>query len=197
MPLFNLIRWSGPAAIVGSVLWVLWAGGQLQGFGGWDEPGSAAYDRYEFFNRLLPLTLLPVVVGFIGLHAAQRRSRGRLGTAGFVMVLVGVMMIIAGSVAEFWVFSDQPYGLPNGRDASWTLFLLGHPILAVGTLLLGIATVRAKVFPRDVAMLFAVLGVGVVMPVIGALILAFPFVWLGHLLWSGKHEWVQQPSRVR
>jgi hypothetical protein len=184
----SLVRWSGLAAMVGSVLWVLWAGGQLQGFGG---PSA-----YLFFNRLLPFVLLPVVLGFIGLHAAQRRSCGQLGTAGFVMVLVGFMLIIAGSVAEFWVFSDQPYGLPNGRDASYTLFLLGHPVLAVGTLLFGIATVRAKVFPRDVAMLFAVLGVGVVVPVIGALIFAFPFVWLGHLLWSGKHERVQQASRV-
>jgi hypothetical protein len=181
----SLVRWSGLAAMVGSVLWVLWAGGQLQGFGG---PSA-----YLFFNRLLPFVLLPVVLGFIGLHAAQRKSYGRLGVVGFVTVLVGFTLIIAGSGAEFWVFSDQPYGLPNGRNASWNLFLLGHPVLAVGTLLFGIATVRAGVFSRDVAVLFAVLGVGVVVPFIGAFIFAIPLVWLGYPLWSGS---VRQSSRV-
>jgi hypothetical protein len=29
-----------------------------------------AYERYEAYNRLLPLVLLPVMVGFLGLHAA-------------------------------------------------------------------------------------------------------------------------------
>lgn len=183
--------------MLGSVLWVLWSGGQSEGFGaGWSGPGSVAYERYEFFNRLLPLALLPVVVGFIGLHAAQRRSYGWLGTTGFVMVLVGFMLIIAGSVAEFWVFSDQPYRQPNGRSASYAIFLVGHPVLAVGTLLFGIATVRANVFPRDIAQLFAVLGVGVVVPVFGVFVFVFPFIWLGYLLWSGKYESGEQPSRV-
>ena len=194
----NLIRWSGLTAMVGGVLWVLWAGGQSEGFGaGWSGPGSVAYERYEFFNRLLPVVLLPVVVGFIGLHAAQRRSYGRLGMTGFVMILVGFMLIIAGSVAEFWVFSDQPYRQPNGRNASYGIFLVGHPVLAVGTLLFGIATVRANVFPRDIAQLLAVLGVGVVVPVFGVFIFAFPFIWLGYLLWSGGYESGQEPSRVR
>ncbi len=104
----NLIRWSGLSVMVGGVLWVLWAGG-VQGIG-WGEPGSAAYERYEFFNRLLPLAVLPILVGFAGLHAAQRRSHGRLGGAGFALVLAGFVIMTAGSVGEFWVFSDQPYG---------------------------------------------------------------------------------------
>jgi hypothetical protein len=68
--------------------------------------------------------------------------------------------------------------------------------LVIGTLLFGIATARAKVFPREAAMLFAVFGVGVVVPFFGAFIFAFPFIWLGYLLWSGKYERGQQPSRV-
>ena len=69
--------------------------------------------------------------------------------------------------------------------------------MAVGTLLFGIASARAEVLPRDAAMMFAVLGTcGVLVPFIGAFIFAFPFVWLGYLLWSGKYEKGQQPSRV-
>jgi hypothetical protein len=95
--------------------------------------------RYELVNRPLPFALLPVVVGFVGLHAAQRRSYGRLGTAGFATALVGFMQITAGSVGEFWVFSDQSYE-GAGRNASWMLFLLGHLVVVSGTLLFTIAT---------------------------------------------------------
>ena len=106
------------------------------------------------------------------------------------------MLLMAGNMGEFWLFSDQSYeGV--GRNASWGLFLLGHPILAIGTLLFGIATVSAKVFPREAAILFAVMGVGVVVPFLGAVIFAIPFVWLGYLLWLGKYERGQQPPRVK
>ena len=186
----SLIRWSGLAAMLGGVLWALWAG--VEQSIGWGEPGSSAYERYELVNRLLPFALLPVVVGFIGLHVAQTRTFGRLGTAGFATALVGFMLIAAGSVGEFWVFSDQSYE-GAGRNASWALFLLGHLVLVIGTLLFGIATVRAKVFPQEAAMMFAVLGLGVVVPFLGAFIFAIPLVWLGYLLWSGS---VQQSSRV-
>ena len=191
----NLIRLTGLAAMLGGVLWPLWVVIHLSVGSG--EPGSAAYERYELVNRLLPLDLLPVVVGFIGLHAAQRRNYGRLRTAGFATILVGFMLIIAGSVGEFWLFSDQPYMLPNGRQAPFNLFLLGHLPLAIGTVLFGIATARAQVFPGDVGMLIAVIGTcGALIPFYGAFKFTFPFVWLGYLLWSGKYERGQQPSRV-
>lgn len=190
-----LTRWCGLAAMLGGVLWALWA--VVVQSVGWGEPGSAAYERYELINRLLPLALLPVVVGFVGLHVAQRRRYGWLGTTGFVLVLAGFAIILVGSAGEFWAFTEQGYALPNLRDTSWTLFLLGHPVLAVGALLFGLATARAQVFPDDVGMLFAVLGTcGALIPFFGAFIFAFLLAWLGYLLWSGKYESGQQLSRV-
>ncbi len=190
-----LIRWAGLAAMVGGVLWALWTVGF--NFVGYGEPGTPAYERYEAYNRLLPLVLLPVVVGFLGLHAAQRRNYGWLGRAGLVTALVGLALAIAGSVGEFWVFTMQPYGEANGRDASWTIYLLGHLVLAIGSLLFGIATVRAKVLARKPTMTFALLGGFAVAPFFGALIFAIPFTWLGYTLWSGKGEPVRHPQRVR
>lgn len=195
MPSSALIRWCGLAAMLGGVLWPLWAG-VVQGIG-FGEPGSAAYERYELANRMLPLALLPVVVGCLGLHAAQRRSYGWLGAAGFAVVLVGFALVIAGSAGEFWAFSDQAYAMPNGRDASWTLFLLGHPVLAVGTALFGAATARSRIFPGEAGMMFAVLGTcGALVPFIGAFIFAIPFAWLGYHMWSGRYEGGQLPARV-
>jgi len=187
----NLLRWSGLAAMLGGVLWPLWAG--VEQSVEWGQPGSTAYEHYELINRLLPIALLLVVAGFIGLHAAQRSRYGRIGTVGFATVLVGLVLITAGSVGEFWVFSDESY-VGAGRNASWMLFLLGHPVLAIGTLLFGIASVRAKVFPWVAAISFAVMGVGVIVPFFGAFIFGIPFVWLGYLLWSGRFEGAQQPA---
>ena len=116
----GLVRWCGLAAMVGGTLWVLWTVGF--DFVGYGQPGTSAYQRYEAYNRLLPLALLAVIVGFVGLHAAQRRSYGWLGRAGFVAALVGLALAISGSVGEFWVFTMQPYGEANGRDASWLIY---------------------------------------------------------------------------
>ena len=191
----NLVKWGGLAAMVGGVLWALWT--VCFNFAGYGDPGTPAYERYEAYNRVLPLAVLPVMAGFLGLHAAQRRSYGWLGKAGFVTALIGLALAVAGSVGEFWVFTTQPYGEANGRDASWTIYLLGHLILAIGSALFGIATVRAKVVASKAAMMFAVLGAAVVLPFFGPLVFAIPFVWLGYKLWSGKVEPVRQPQRVR
>ena len=191
-----LLRWAGLAAMFGGVLWALWTVGfNFVDYNG--DPGTPAYERYEAYNRLLPLALLPVVVGFLGLHAAQRRSYGRLGRAGFVAALVGLALAVAGSVGEFWVFTTQPYGEANGRDASWTVYLLGHLVLAIGCVLFGIATVRAKVLARKPSITFALLGGFAVAPFFGVLMFAVPFAWLGYTLWSGKGELVRRSQRVR
>jgi hypothetical protein len=192
----NLVRLSGLAAMLGGVLWPMWV--VVEQSVGWGEPGSASYQRYELINRLLPLAILPVVVGLVGMHVVLRRSYGWLGTAGFITLLIGFALMVAGSVGEFWIFSAQSYTGP-GRNASWVLFLLGHLVLAIGTVLFGIAIARANVLPvqHDLAMGFAVLGVGVVVPFYGAFIFAFPFVWLGHLFWSGKYERGQESPRVK
>lgn len=191
----NLVRWAGLAAMAGGVLWALWTVGF--NFVGYGEPGTPAYERYEAYNRLLPLALLPVLVGFLGLHAAQRRGYGWLGRAGLATALLGLGLVVAGSVGEFWVFTAQPYGEANGRDASWTIYLVGHLVLAVGSVPFGIATARAKVLARRPAIAFAVLGGFVVAPFFGALIFAIPFTWVGYALWSRKGNPAGQPQRVR
>jgi hypothetical protein len=96
------------------------------------------------------------------------------------------------------LFSDQPYDESGfGRGASWALFLLGHPVLAVGTALFGAATARSGIFPGESGMMFAVPGTcGALIPLIGTLIFAIPFAWLGYLLWSGRYAGGQQPFRV-
>ena len=90
--------------------------------------------------------------------------------------------------------TPMPLSAPVRPDQ---VYLLGHLVLAMGSVLFGIATVRAKVLARKTAMMFDVRGAAVLLPFFGALIFAIPFTWLGYTLWSGKGEPVRQPQRVR
>ncbi len=193
----KLIRWCGQAAMVGGVLWALWYTGSH--FVGWGYPGSTAYERYEIYRRLLPVALLPLLVGLLGFHAVQKVSYGLLGRIGFITAFIGGTLVLVGNVGEFWVFSAQPYGEANGRFTSQVIFLLGILILGIGSVLLGLATLRTRILPRKEALLFTVGSAVAVLPFAGGLygmrwaslgMLLFGVGWvsLGKALLSERHE---------
>ena len=192
----DLIRWGGLAAIWGGVLWALWNAG-LEFVVGWGEPPSPAYERYEAYNRVMPVILPLLVAGLLAFHAAQKGGHGWLRRAGTIIALIGFTLLLVGNVAEFWVFNTQPYGEVNGRDNSWTLYLLGVFTLSIGSVVFGIATLRAKILPHRAAVLFTVGSAAAVVPFIGMLLLGAGWAWLGYALWSKRDVSVQRPSRVR
>ena len=73
----SFIRWGGPAAMVGSVLWAMWTIGF--NFVGYGEPGTPVYERYAAYNRLLPLAL---VTRHGGLPRVTRRTGEKLRVDG-------------------------------------------------------------------------------------------------------------------
>ena len=192
----DLIRWGGLAAIWGGVLWALWNAG-LEFVVGWGEPPSPAYERYEAYNRVMPVILPLLVVGLLAFHAAQKESHGWLRRAGTIIALIGFTLLLVGNVAEFWVFNTQPYGEANGRDNSWTLYLLGVLTLAIGSVLFGIATLCAKILPHRAAVLFTIGSAAAVVPGFGMLLFGAGWAWLGYALWSKRDVSVQRRSRVR
>lgn len=192
----DLIRWGGLAAIWGGVLWALWNAG-LEFVVGWGEPPSPAYERYEAYNKVMPVILPLLVAGLLGFHAAQKGGHGWLRRAGLIIALIGFTLLLVGNVAEFWVFNTQPYGEANGRANSWTLYLLGVFTLSIGSVLFGIATLRAKILPHRAAVLFTVGSAAAVVPFIGMLLFGAGWAWLGYALWSKKDVSVQRPSCVR
>ena len=197
----NWLRWSGLAGELGGALWALW-------YVGVSLVGSAGYGTY---NRLMPLVLLLLAVGLLGLHAAQNGSHGGIGRAGFMVTLVGLLAMIAGNVAEFWVFTEEAYGTSSLRDTAWMVFGLGLFAFYLGSVLFGIATLRARILPRLGALLLLIwFPAGFVMSGLLQLVgvpeaLAFSGVtglcglgWatLGYALLSGG-EAARQPARVR
>ena len=85
MPFANLVRWSGPAAMVGGALWVVVfvlfalrpSGPELQ----------PPYRSFEGLGIAVVPSLLLIVAGMVGLHARSKEAYGGLGTAGFVLAV--------------------------------------------------------------------------------------------------------------
>ena len=202
----NWIRLCGLAGILGGTLWALWYVGVY--FVG------ERYENYEAYNRLMPVVLLLLLAGLAGADAAQARAHGRMGRTGFVVASVGLVAMIAGNAAEFWLFTTQPYAEVNGRQVSFAIFGLGMLVLAAGSALFGVATARAGILPRSGALLLVVwLPAGILCAVLlgatgllpgdlafslgSAATLGTGWIVLGLALWSDKGESTQRPARVR
>ena len=188
----SVVRWGAIAAIVGGALSVLFA---FLGEGSWAHvPVDAA--RYAF-----------LVVAIVGLYLYLRQSRGfgRLGAVGFYVCLF-----------VFALVAILDIGIIINEGVEQTYIALGPvrgPLLLVGLLLFGVATLREGSLPRAgawlliVAVLANVLGV-VAMIVSGGTLGAWVFIlptvlfglgwaWLGYGLWSEGRASAEQPSRVR
>ena len=145
---------------------------------GWGAPGTPTYQSYELLNRLMTFSLLLMAAGWLGVVLLCVHGNGRWGA---ILAFVGSIIMVAGTTAEFWLFSDLPYSQgSNLRNAAWSTFGLGSLLLDVGAMILGIAIWRSRLgsrwravvlllaLPMDFAA-FYLLG----SPFLGAAILAF------------------------
>jgi hypothetical protein len=196
----DLVRWGGLAAILGGALFVVSAlvvASMPRGCIGGECTLEPMRDT-GVAGALLMLALLLVVMGAAGLVVRVRRAGrlGRLGKTGIVVAAVGAALPVIGGLVQGVLF-DGDYPL-------MPLFVIpGVLALVVGFVLLGLAVLQARVLPRWAAVLL----------VIGSLamlgfndqnaqaLMAIPngIAWMtvGYLLWSGKGETGQQPTRVR
>ncbi len=188
----GFVRWGAIAAIVGGALSVLFP---FVGERSWAHvPVDAA--RYAF-----------LVVGVVGLYLHLRRSSGfgRLGAVGFyvclfVFALVAILdlgIIVNEGVEQMYIALGPVRG----------------PLLMVGLVLFGVATLREGSLPRGgawflvAAALTNVLGVLAMIISGGALggwvfilptvLFGIGWAWLGYGLWYEGRVSAEQPSRVR
>jgi hypothetical protein len=127
----NLTQWSARAGMLGGLLWVLFPLGELPAAGLVLTPkGSLTYYSLGY----LWATLL-LLMGLQGLHALHRRSYGRLGTVGFYLSFVALVLAFAGGAFEVTKTATTNTG---SIGAYWTL-VMGFFMLAWGSGLLGLA----------------------------------------------------------
>ena len=112
-----------------------------EGFG---VPGTSAYVSYEARSRLIPIPIALLAIGVVAAYIHLRTTIGRLGHIAFFISLSGVALMFIGNVAEFWFFTDLPYGAVNARSIAWSLFLVGSALLLLGIALLVVAAVNRR-----------------------------------------------------
>jgi len=112
--------------------------------------------------RLLSLILLPWAL--IGIYARQSRAAGAFGLWAFGLVFVGATLTVGNAWAEVFVWptlSEAAPGMMSGSVADMSPYLVAglnvsFPLFGLGLILFGVATFRARVYPRWAAVLLIV-----------------------------------------
>jgi hypothetical protein len=202
----KLIRWSGLACILGGVLFpISIAIHPLR-----DGPG-VNNSPYSAIHVLIAVALMLVLFGLLGLYLRQAE---KIGLTGFILAFIGTVLTYGLIVIEGFSWPtvgfynpeavhnfDPSLAAPRGSSLVF-IFVLGVAIFAVGYIMFGIATMRARVLPRLGGLLIAigapiyflgapaipVLGpesvIVTVIETIGATAFGAGFAWLGYSLWS-------------
>ena len=196
----TFVRWSGRCWVVAGVLLLAeLAHPDALGI------GFAASSRQTLWPALHVAWVLAAVLtlfGLAGLMAQYGAALGRLGIAGAVLTVPGLVVAAGLFLTEAFVFPVLARQDPALLDLDGEF--LGSPALRlagglaglwfVGLVLLGVAVERARVLPRGTGMLLAVATVlfgaleGPFLPVAGDLavvVFSASQIWLGVLLVRG------------
>jgi len=182
-----LIWLGGLAAMVSGSLLV--AVGVLTLSSGFSSGSSSLYRTME---ALFAVSLILVPVGFVGFHTLQRQNYGRIGHAGFWVVITASAWLAAALGSYFW----------GGSDALWVpawAVPFALVLVWVGFVLYGIATLQAGMLPRwcGVAFIVALPVVVIFDLLVGVLLVGLIWLALGYALWKRRGVATEQPSRVR
>lgn len=201
MPISSLlVRWGGLAAVGAGALLVV---SVLLSSLGQADPST-------FLGALASVLSLG---GLVGLHARQAGEYGRLGAAGFLLAFAGTL--IGAAAGPLLVLGDAPTEGPPPT----VLKVLGILYLAgpLGLLLMGVATLRARVLALPWRMLpLAIFAVTLLSPFLThlaviagfegggfwlvsttlAVLVGLGWMLLGYALWSGPGEGFRRPATV-
>jgi hypothetical protein len=213
----QLFRLSGIILLLGAVVSVI--AGLMTLFLDISLSASPKTIQSPLWPTFWSLTFVGIVLVLLGLPALYlRQARGRGGVVG----LIGVVLVALGSflgmattayfVSILPLLAEKAPNLINaGYETSLAVFGLGATVLGIiGPLLLGIAVIRAKVFPALVGILLMVSAVlspvttfssGVLFALIGLVGIvsaAIAYGWVGMIL-TTQHNvaGAEAPSSVQ
>lgn len=198
-------RWGGLAAAVGPLLvlaaniYGLWV---TQTYGSSPEATVevATTTASMAFGGIRLLGGMFLVFGLIALYASQGDAVGRLGLVGFVISMIGTVLLTAvawlGAFVDPALASQAPefYVAARSGEIGGTVgIVLGvgvlSPILiqALGWTIFGIATYRGRVFPRWLAIGLVVGALLLFVPVQGSpVVFQLAVATMGALLATGR-----------
>ncbi len=150
----KLIRWGGPAAIMGGLAYA--AGGLLfVAIYVYKVLQGPVFEAHAFIHAFDAPMFGLLTVGLTGLYLLQKGRFGKAGKAGFFLAFAGFGLGFLASLAVVVV------GLAVGDEATLgVLDALAHPLpmllYMIGSVLFGVDTYRAGMLPRVAAVMVAV-----------------------------------------
>lgn len=132
-PLSRIVRWAAPVCFPGGILWALSPLGI--------HLSELKFKTPDVFWKLFPSAPLLLLVGLIGLYAYQSGRAGKWVKVGFIATLIGLVLVIAGDVGEFWLKVDDVY---LTTAPAYRTFRVGLLLSAVGSLVFGLAAARSR-----------------------------------------------------
>ncbi|MEN1987088.1 hypothetical protein [Paenibacillus hubeiensis] len=202
-----LHQWSGFMAIIAGILYIV-----IQLIHPIDHISSVNTNSWQMVACLTMAMSLFTLIGITAFYIRQAKESGWLGLIGFLMFNLFWFISIIFSFIEAFVlplltsdaekFVGGMVGLFRGTVSEVNLGIF--PILAplagllymLGGLLLGIATLRARVFPRPAAILLAFAAVVTVAAAIIphpldralAIPMGLALIWIGYVIWSERKQ---------
>ncbi len=199
----DLIKLGGLASVSAGALFVIHS---LLGLVALDYENfsqTATTGAYISISLLMLLGAVLMLGGLVGLYAHQSEAAGPLGFAGFLVAFLGTVLMagavwtqafVAPAIAE--VAPEFLDGEPGGLLGLG--FMVSFGLAGLGWLLFGVASLRARVYPRAATILLIVGAVLTFVPFpLSPVPLAVAVAWLGFSLLTGRRSPVAaQPARV-
>lgn len=202
----KLIRYAGPAAILGGVMHVLaYVAVYLIYFAYAEEAAQTFFGQHAFIHIIDVTVFGLLALGAVGVYLSQSGRLGGIAKAGFGLSVAGGLTIIVVGLA---VSDEATLGV---------LDAITHPLAqllyTLGSAIFGVALLRKGTFPKPGALLvaagpvalFALFMSGVnqaIVPILAcAVATGLGWAILGYALLSewrvGHHQPTPQPARVR
>jgi hypothetical protein len=202
----KLIRYGGPAAMLGGALYLATFGMVYLIYELFAEQAKETFfGEHAFIHMFDTPMFVFLLLGAVGLYLRQRSNFGVAGKAGFFLTALGFGLGAVGGAMIVVV------GLTVSDEATLGVLdmiahFLSHVFYALGSVLLGIATYRAGILPKAAAILmgvgpiwlFAMFMTGfnqsfvlLLPPVIAT---AVGWMWLGYALFAETREPSAEPA---
>jgi hypothetical protein len=195
-----LFRSSGMALVLGSLFGLSWTLMSALIFP-LAHPNQFASPFFLLASWLMFFAAVAIVPGLVGWYASQSARAGWLGFVGFALVFFGVLVLGVGfgfisATVIPWLTTNAPELLGGALPPLLPLCALGSALMVVvGTIPLGLATMRAGVLPRWPGLLLLLSGAAGLLsllplpslkniPAIASAVLLFLGLgWAGSALW--------------
>src|SRR5215217_2925487 len=111
---------------------------------------------YLLSSGLLLLSTMLLLWGLMGIYAPQSRAAGTFGLWALVAAFLGTALLAGNNWAQVFVWPTLAQVAPNmlsGQATQAGSYLvsgisLSGPLFGIGAILFGVATIRARVYPR-------------------------------------------------